>query len=120
GVPLRHAGVEDGDDARVSHARRELGLVPQAARVALRREVPREDDLERDLAVQLEVARAVDDAHAAATELGEELEPAEAAPDGETREPRRLEGGAEAVRQFVGPGHAGSLVRARRARRGLR
>ena len=64
--------VVDRHDRRVVHLGDELGLALEAL-LDLGRQVRRGDELDRDLAVQERVARAVDDAHAAASELPEDL-----------------------------------------------
>ena len=70
--PLVPAEVVDRDDAGVVHLRDDLGLALEAL-LGVLREVPGRDQLDRDLAVQDGVLRAVDDAHPAAAELGEDL-----------------------------------------------
>ena len=64
--------VVDRHDGGVVHLGDELGLALEPL-LDLGRQVRRRDQLDRDLAVQERVARAVDDAHAAASELPEDL-----------------------------------------------
>ena len=64
--------VVDRHDRGVVHLGDELGLALEAL-LDLGRQVRRGDELDRDLAVQERVARPVDDAHAAASELPEDL-----------------------------------------------
>ena len=70
--PLVPAEVVDRDDGRVVHLRDDLGLSLESL-LGVLREVPGRDQLDRDLAVQDGVLRAVDDAHPAAPQLGEDL-----------------------------------------------
>ena len=64
--------VVDRHDRGVVHLGDELRLALEAL-LDLGRQVRRGDELDRDLAVEQRVARAVDDAHAAAAELPEDL-----------------------------------------------
>ncbi len=64
--------VVDRHDGRVVHLRDDLGLALEAL-LGVLREVPGRDQLDRDVAVQDGVLRAVDDAHPAAPQLGEDL-----------------------------------------------
>ena len=66
------AEVVDRDDGGVVHLRDDLGLALKAL-LELGRQVRRGDELDRDLAVQERIAGAIDDTHAAATELAEDL-----------------------------------------------
>ena len=66
------AEVVDRHDRRVVHLGDELGLALEAL-LELGRQVARGDELDGDLAVEQRIARAVDDAHAAAPELPEDL-----------------------------------------------
>jgi hypothetical protein len=72
GPPL--VGAMDVDDVRMRELAGGAGLAQEAAADLRVRGDVRREDLERDLAVEPDVARAVDDAHAAAPELGLELE----------------------------------------------
>ena len=64
--------VVDRNDGRVVHLRDDLGL-PLEALFGVLREVPGRDQLDRDVAVQDRVLRAIDDAHPTAPKLGEDL-----------------------------------------------
>ena len=64
--------VVDRDDGRVVHLRDDLGLALEAL-LGVLREVPRRDELHRDVAVEDGILRAVDDTHPAPSELGEDL-----------------------------------------------
>ena len=64
--------VVDGHDRGVVHLGDELRLALEAL-LDLGRQVGRGDELDRDLAVEQRVARAIDDAHAAASELPQDL-----------------------------------------------
>ena len=66
------AEVVDRHDRRVIHLGDDLRLALEAL-LELRGQVARGDELDGDLAVEQRVARAVDDAHAAAPELPEDL-----------------------------------------------
>ena len=66
--PPRLAGVEDRQDVRVLQPRGELDLAEEALRPERQGKLGVED-LERDPAVVLEVAREPDRGHAAAAEL---------------------------------------------------
>ncbi len=66
---LEHADVVHGDDVRVLQPRDRLRLAQQArARRVLRAALPRFDQLEGDLAIQLRIVRAVDDPHRAGSD----------------------------------------------------
>ena len=64
--------VVDGHDAGVVHLGHDLGLALEAL-LGVLREVAGRDELDRDLAVQDGILRAIDDAHPAAPQLGEDL-----------------------------------------------
>ena len=64
--------VVDRDDRRVIHLGHELRFALEAL-FELGREVSRRDQLDGDLAIEQRIAGLVDDAHAAATELGDQL-----------------------------------------------
>ena len=70
--PWSPAEVVDRHDGRVVHLGDELGLALEAL-LELGRQVARRDQLDRDVAVEQRIAGAVDDAHAAAAELPEDL-----------------------------------------------
>ena len=70
--PLVSAEIVDRDDRRVVHLGDQLRLALEAL-FELGRQIARRDELDGDLAVEQRVARAVDDAHAAAAELPEDL-----------------------------------------------
>ena len=78
GGAVVHADVVDRDDIRVIQAaRRASFLFEPALAIGIARECRRQD-LDRDLALQLRVARAIDLAHAADAEASEDLESADA------------------------------------------
>ena len=79
--PLVPAEVVDRNDGRVVHLRDDLGF-PLEPFFGVLRQVSGRDQLDRDLAVQDGVLRAVDDSHPATAQLGEDLVPVrEARPD---------------------------------------
>src|SRR5690606_40584277 len=71
------AGFVDGADARVVEPRGGFDLAAEALARAIAAEVLGADHLERDVAPERRVARAIDDAHAAAADLPQEAELAE-------------------------------------------
>ncbi len=77
---LRGARVVDGGDVRVAELREGLALAREAARERVGIRTRRLERLERDLPPQRLVPRAVDDAHAAASQLAEEDVAAEPLP----------------------------------------
>jgi hypothetical protein len=93
-LPLVLADLEDRDDVRVVQAGGLLRLVAEAPDLLGCRQVPRRDHLQRDDAVEAELPRPVDDAHAPAGDLFEKLVVAEgASPAGGRCRGRRLGGG---------------------------
>ncbi len=70
--PLVPPEVVDRHDGGVVHLRDDLGLALEAL-LGVLREIPGRDQLDRDVAVQDRILRAVDDAHSAAPQLGEDL-----------------------------------------------
>ena len=60
-----HADVVDGDDVRVREPRHRLRLAQQARARRVLHALPRLEQLERDLAIELRIVRAVDHAHPA-------------------------------------------------------
>ena len=70
--PFIPAEVVDGDDAGVVHLGDDLGF-PLEALLGVLRQVAGRDELDGHLAVQDGILRAIDDAHPAAPQLGEDL-----------------------------------------------
>ena len=83
GRPLVHADVVDREDIRVIQAARGARfLFEPALAIGIARECRRQD-LDRDVALQLRIARAIDLAHAADAETSEDLESADPIARGE-------------------------------------
>ena len=111
---LLAAEVVDGEDVRVGEGGDRLRLALEAGeRVRVLGEVPRQD-LHRDVALELGVARAEHDAHAALAELGDDLVRSEAGP-GSERHVRTAGIIARASRGSRPPGRAARCGRRRRA-----
>ena len=70
---LRLADFVDGRDVGMLQLRRRLRLSLETLHLDIRREFAREDELERDEAMEPRVPRAEDHAHAATTDLFEQL-----------------------------------------------
>ncbi len=102
GAALVLAEVVDADDRGVVELGGGLGLAEEAPARHVVLEVPREEDLERERPVELGVARAVDDAHAAARDLLEE----HVAPERSERGRRERSRRRGARRRPVGAGAA--------------
>ena len=73
GMPLMPADLEDRHDVGMVQVSRRLGLGAEPADLGLRGELARQDHLERDHAVEADLASPVDHAHAAAGQLAQEL-----------------------------------------------
>ena len=67
------ADFVDGDDVRVLQPGRGLGLGAEALQVVVRRQRAGEDHFQGDDAVERSLPGLVDDAHAAAADLGQQL-----------------------------------------------
>ena len=105
GRPLVHVDLVHPHDLRVLDLRQEFGLEQEPLNGPRVGGGAGEDHLERDHPVQPQVAGAVHDAHSAAADLGEYLEPADA------RQPARPDRGRLAA-ENVGVRHAaGARVR---------
>ena len=74
---LGHADFVDCHDVRMLHARGVLRLAMEALHEIRRRPRARGEDLHRDLAIETDLARAIDDAHAAFADEFDELVVAE-------------------------------------------
>src|SRR5881398_1308034 len=67
------AHVVNGDDVRVLEERRGRDLAPEPLNDLLARELPRQNHLHRDNALELKMPRAIDHAHPAAGNLFEQF-----------------------------------------------
>jgi hypothetical protein len=110
-VVLAH--LVDGDDVRVVERGRRLRLVAEAMDGGLVGEPGAQDHLERHGAAEARVARLVDDAHAAAAELLEDLVVGEARRVGGGGEGGKLVGGGRAVLQRAAQEAARAQARGR-------
>ncbi len=67
-LPLVLAEVVDREDVRVTETRDDVDLAPESLGAHRERKLP-EEDLDRDVAIQLEIASEPDDRHASAADL---------------------------------------------------
>jgi hypothetical protein len=84
-LPGLTADLVDGHDVRVVQRGGGLGLGLEPPHVRLGRQLPGEDHFEGDRPVQADLVRPVDDAHAAAGDLPQQLVVAEVAHHGPGR-----------------------------------
>src|SRR5690606_9728387 len=77
-VAIDLAGLVDLDGVRMVDSRRRLGLRTESDAIGGAREIAPDDHFERDHAIEASLSRSIDDAHASAADLLEDLVVAEA------------------------------------------